>query len=109
MVLPIGAAYLFGNAALAEFTLLQLAHFAMLGLRLSFPIVGALTLINVALGVMVKAAPQMNVFVIGMPIKILVGFFLLLTTMVAPLNRIYNWLFDGALFALTEAIWRMAP
>ncbi len=42
--------------------------------RISAPVVVALFLTNVALALMARVAPQMNVFVIGLPIQVAVGF-----------------------------------
>ena len=40
---------------------------------MAFPIVASLFLVDLALGMISRAVPQMNVFVVGMPLKILVG------------------------------------
>lgn len=47
------------------------------GMRLSLPIVAALLVTNVALGILTRAAPQLNLFGIGFPITIGVGFLML--------------------------------
>ena len=44
------------------------------GLQLSLPIVAALLITNVALGILTRAAPQLNLFGIGFPITLGVGF-----------------------------------
>jgi flagellar biosynthetic protein FliR len=44
-----------------------------IGLQLSLPIVTALLITNIALGVLTKAAPQLNIFGIGFPITMAVG------------------------------------
>ncbi|MDA8172561.1 MAG: flagellar biosynthetic protein FliR [Nitrospiraceae bacterium] len=49
----------------------------VLALRLSAPVVIAMFAINILLGFIYKAAPQMNVFFIGYPVYIFVGFMLL--------------------------------
>lgn len=43
------------------------------GLLVSLPVVVALLVINLALGVMTRAAPQLNIFSIGFPITLLLG------------------------------------
>lgn len=43
------------------------------GLQLSLPIVAALLITNVALGILTRAAPQLNLFGIGFPISLGVG------------------------------------
>lgn len=45
---------------------------------ISLPLLAALLVTNAALGVLARAAPQLNVFAIGFPITILVGFIVLL-------------------------------
>ncbi|WP_394778307.1 flagellar biosynthetic protein FliR, partial [Undibacterium sp.] len=44
------------------------------GMQLSLPIVAALLITNIALGILTRAAPQLNLFGIGFPITIGVGF-----------------------------------
>ena len=46
-------------------------------LRLSLPLMGTLFLINVCMGILAKAAPQMNLLAEGFPILILTSFLLL--------------------------------
>lgn len=49
--------------------------------QMSAPIVAILFLVTLALGITGKTVPQMNIFVIGFPIKIAVGFLVLIVTM----------------------------
>jgi flagellar biosynthesis protein FliR len=51
------------------------------GLQLSLPIVAALLITNVALGVLTRAAPQLNLFGIGFPITLGIGFIVVATTL----------------------------
>ncbi|MCT8139836.1 flagellar type III secretion system protein FliR [Anaerobacillus sp. CMMVII] len=51
--------------------------------QMAMPIVGCLFLVDVALGMIARAVPQVNVFVIGFPIKIFVGFVILILVMPA--------------------------
>lgn len=44
------------------------------GLQISLPIVAALLVTNIALGVLTRAAPQLNLFGIGFPVTLGVGF-----------------------------------
>jgi flagellar biosynthetic protein FliR len=43
-------------------------------LQLSMPVIGALLLTNLALAVLTRSAPQLNIFQIGFPITLAVGF-----------------------------------
>jgi flagellar biosynthetic protein FliR len=63
------------------------------GLQISLPIIAALLITNVALGILTRAAPQLNIFGIGFPITLGVG---MLTLSVAlpylntPLQNLFN-------------------
>lgn len=46
-------------------------------LKISIPILAAILLTDVALGVLARTMPQMNIFVVGIPAKIFVGLFVL--------------------------------
>lgn len=48
------------------------------GVTLSFPIILTTLLSDVLLGILSKTIPQLNIFVVGMPLKILVGFAILI-------------------------------
>jgi flagellar biosynthetic protein FliR len=52
----------------------DLAQVALVGLEIAAPVVIALVLVDVAFGLVARAVPQMNVFTVGLPAKILVGF-----------------------------------
>jgi flagellar biosynthesis protein FliR len=62
------------------------------GVQLSLPIVAALLITNIALGILTRAAPQLNLFGIGFPVTICVGFVMIAVTlpyMVTPLERLF--------------------
>ncbi|MBB1519654.1 flagellar biosynthetic protein FliR [Aquipseudomonas guryensis] len=46
------------------------------GLLLSLPVVIALLVVNLAFGVMTRAAPQLNIFSIGFPLTLVLGLFI---------------------------------
>jgi flagellar biosynthetic protein FliR len=50
----------------------------MSGMLLAAPMVSSLFVIDVALGIVAKTVPQMNIFVVGMPAKLLGGFLILM-------------------------------
>lgn len=56
-------------------------YFFIVSLKIAVPILGMLFLIDVVLGVMARIAPQMNVFFLGMPLKLGVGFLILIAIM----------------------------
>lgn len=52
----------------------------VLGFRIFLPIFACIMILNCVLGIMAKVAPQMNMFSIGMQLKVLVGFVVIFLT-----------------------------
>ena len=65
------------------------------GVQLSLPIVGALLITNVALGVLTRAAPQLNLFGIGFPITLGVGLLVIAMTLPYLGTPVQNLFLDG--------------
>lgn len=92
-VLPIGGAVILSNATLLDVIIDAIVNFFIVGVRISLPIMGTILIMDVALGILVKAVPQMNVFVVGMPIKLLIG--LAVFIIIAPIfASIYDNIFS---------------
>lgn len=74
------------------------------GLLISLPIVVALMITSIALAVLTRAAPQLNIFSLGFPLTLLGGFFALglsLTYLAEPLQGLYEFALTAVLgFAL---------
>jgi flagellar biosynthetic protein FliR len=51
------------------------------GLQLALPLMVTMLVVNLALGVLTRAAPQLNVFAVGFPLTIAIGFAALLFTL----------------------------
>jgi flagellar biosynthetic protein FliR len=62
-------------------TLLSSAMF-LIGLKIAIPVMGTLLMVSITLGILSKAAPQMNILMLGFPIKIMVAFVIL--TWISP-------------------------
>ena len=63
------------------------------GVQLSLPMVAALLITNIALGILTRAAPQLNIFGIGFPITLSVGFIVIalaLPYLATPLERLFQ-------------------
>ena len=58
-------------ASLADINLDGLGAFMVAAVEIAAPLLAALFLTEVALGLLARAAPQMNVFILGFPLKIL--------------------------------------
>lgn len=66
---------------LLDLILGSLSELFQQALIISFPILGTLLLISVAMGLLAKAAPQMNLLMLGFPIKIGIAFVMIMVTM----------------------------
>ncbi|HEB95926.1 MAG TPA: flagellar biosynthetic protein FliR [Sedimenticola thiotaurini] len=51
------------------------------GLLMALPLMAALLLVNLGMGVITRAAPQLNIFAVGFPITMLLGFVLMWATL----------------------------
>jgi flagellar biosynthetic protein FliR len=101
-VLPPGTAVIISNKYLAEDVLSLISNFMSASFSMSIPMIGAILIVDVAMGMLVKAVPQMNVFVVGMPIKLLVG--LVLLYMLTPaLSDVYQMVM-GEAYSAVESI-----
>ncbi|MBT3046501.1 MAG: flagellar biosynthetic protein FliR [Candidatus Thiodiazotropha sp.] len=65
------------------------------GLLIALPIVGAMLMANMGMGVVMRAAPQLNIFSIGFPITMLLGFSLIWVTL-PNVFSVFNELLDEA-------------
>ena len=70
------------------------------GVFLALPILVTLLIVNVALGVLGRVAPQLNLIVIGFPITILIGVFALLVSL-NYLGAPFQQLFEFGLNSMT--------
>lgn len=55
--------------------------------RMALPAIVALFIVNLAFGVMARAAPQLNIFVVGFPLTLVFGFFVMLFTLPSTLTQ----------------------
>jgi flagellar biosynthesis protein FliR len=99
--LPIGAAHIDGNFLLS--VALWGARVFESGLLIALPAVIALVIVNLALGVVTRAAPQLNLFGIGFTITLLSGFFVLIVGLDGIMVGI-NGLIDSALTAVAVLV-----
>jgi flagellar biosynthetic protein FliR len=74
-VMPPGQVFMVGGAA--ELLMKYTAYVFVLALKLAGPIMVTVFLTDVALGVVAKMMPTMNVFIVGFPLKIAAGLFVM--------------------------------
>jgi flagellar biosynthetic protein FliR len=97
--LPIGGAHVDGNF-LMSLALWGGGIFES-GLLIALPAIVAIVIVNLALGVVTRAAPQLNLFGVGFPITLLGGFFVLFTGFDGIMAGVSSVL-HGALAAAAE-------
>lgn len=90
-ILPLGTAEISGSAT--EFFVRVLADSLIMALKVAMPVVAALLMTDMALGVMGRAAPQMNVFMLGFPFKIMFGL-VSLAILLPLLGVVFTTIFD---------------
>lgn len=74
----------------------------LFAINMALPMVIMMMVCEFALGLMVRFVPQMNVFIVGIPIKILVGYMVMMF-MIAPLSGLFELLFDS-MFEFSQSV-----
>jgi len=64
------------------------------GLAIALPAVASLLVVNLAFGIMTRAAPQLNLFAIGFPVTMLLGFALVFITLPSAIPQSTNLFTD---------------
>lgn len=90
-MIPIGGANI--DAGLYYVIIKYIVDYFVIALRIALPIFSCVFVINIILGILAKIAPQMNMFVIGMQLKIFVGLFILYMIM-GMLPGIVDFIFE---------------
>lgn len=77
-LIPVGQVALGQNTI--AFIFMLFVQMFIISLQVGLPIIGTLFIVDIGLGIVARTVPQMNVFVVGIPLKIIVGFTLLIIT-----------------------------
>jgi flagellar biosynthetic protein FliR len=96
VVYPIGGGW---PADLAMTGAQTIALVLELGVRVALPIALVLLLVELSVALLARAIPQINVFILGLPLKMLVGFAVLAVAMpslVSGAASIYRFVFNAA-------------
>lgn len=102
--IPVGG-QLLGNGSWLNLVELGTKVFS-LGLLLALPVLVALMITNIALAVLTRAAPQLNIFALGFPLTLLGGFIVLgvsLNYIAVPLQELYDLALNAMLGFATPA------
>ncbi len=90
-LIPIGNAHF--RFDLYTIMLRFLGDMFLIGFRIVLPVFASILIVNTVLAILAKVAPQMNMFVIGFQLKIIVGLFVLLL-IVSTLPTVGNFIFE---------------
>ena len=96
--IPIGA-----NLAPQSFMALVLSASNMFswGVQLALPVMAALMLVNAALGVLTRASPQLNIFAIGFPLTLGVGF-IILAVSIPYFSPLFNGMLEQSIATMLK-------
>ena len=98
---PIGG--MVANSDLVNLVVDFTASIFMTGIKIALPITFSILLTNVGLGILARTLPQLNIFVVGIPLQITVGIFVL--TIVMPFYVMFlDVLFNGMYGNIVAAI-----
>lgn len=89
------------DGSVNEFLVTSFSQAFALAFQMAAPFVAAMFLVDVGLGILTKVAPQFNVFVIGIPLKILIGF-LMLMLLIPGFYNLFSELFDRMIKAVQQ-------
>jgi flagellar biosynthetic protein FliR len=96
---PVGVFALRDSAATAWIQWMQ--YVFVIAMKISLPVFGAVILAEVGLGFVARTVPQMNVFVLGIPLKIAVGLFILLTVLPSAVDIFHGEIENAVSLALS--------
>lgn len=87
-ILPINKE-IFGEQ-IVEGMIETMGHYFEIGFKLAMPIISVILIVDFAMGILARTVPQMNMFVIGIPLKMIIMFILMIATieMVGHYNSI---------------------
>ena len=79
VLIPVGMVQLNYDHLLSSF-IMFLGDYMILGMRICLPVFCTIMLLNAILGILAKVAPQMNMFAVGIQLKVLTGLTILFLT-----------------------------
>lgn len=96
-IIPLDQWIQFGDESFASFIITTFSQMFIIAFQIAIPIVGCLFLVDIALGMVARTVPQLNVFVVGLPIKIFVSFVAILVFLGLYMNltkRLFHYMLD---------------
>lgn len=97
--IPVGTAEL--SPAIASVALELFANAFLMSIQIAMPIVAAAIVTEAVLGTAIRAVPQVNAFVVGMPLKVIVGLVVMVSVVPAFSNGASS-IFDSMYIGLDQ-------
>jgi flagellar biosynthetic protein FliR len=91
----------FESGSISDFLVQSFAHMFLAAFQIAAPFIVVIFMLDLILGFMAKTTPQLNIFVVGIPLKILVGFVVFLFTS-GGLIYLFQDLFEDMFNAMYE-------
>lgn len=101
-LIPIGGAK-FSSEKIMTTMVQFLTDFIVISFRLCLPVVAAMLLLNAILGVLAKTAPQINMFSVGIQIKLIIGLGILFLT-IGTIPRASDFIFEEMRVMVTAMV-----
>lgn len=106
-LIPINGA-VFSRDELLSSVLEFLADYIIIGFRICLPIFAVMIILNAVLGILAKVSPQLNMFAVGMQMKVLVGLCILFFS-TAMLPGAANFIYDQMKHMVSAFVEVMMP
>ncbi|OGS36151.1 MAG: flagellar biosynthetic protein FliR [Elusimicrobia bacterium RIFOXYB2_FULL_49_7] len=90
----------FASGPIAKHLVKMTADIFILGLKFASPIMATLILTTVILGIIARTLPQLNIFIVGLPLKIGIGFIVIITCLPG-----FNTLFQSIVFSMKDDLY----
>ena len=90
------------NTEIYKLMVQSIVDFCVVGFRIALPVFAAIMIANTVLAILAKVAPQMNMFVIGIQLKVLIGL-AVLVVITGQLDSIADFIFDQMFDMLKKA------
>lgn len=105
-MIPIGESVF--RVSVSETVIHTLSVYFLMGFKIALPIVAILFITDVAMGILARTVPQMNMFVIGIPLKMIIMFVMMIVSM--PLVVKYNaMIIEQMVQTVLEVLQEMRP
>ncbi|MCL2019935.1 MAG: flagellar biosynthetic protein FliR [Oscillospiraceae bacterium] len=92
-IIPIGFQFTINTLAMVQNIVLFFGTIMTLAMKLALPVISAGLIVEICVGVMMKAVPSIQVFVVNIQLKILLGF-LVIFSLARPISDFIDGLFD---------------